>query len=403
MSALALNVVWHNNYAAGRSIAEALAAHFEGAEDQIGSAGLSIPVRIRCEGRDPADPQSPPIDIPFDEDTVNIVVLLAEGDLIRALGGAWSGFATAIRDELKAHPERMLVLPVQVGDQSRVPPFDNIQSLATSVFPGAGPSDLRWMRRLTLTIVAHLGNFLRRIERSAANPRVPVNAPLLSRFQLFLSHAKRDGVGVVNAIRDHLANNNYGVETFIDAKDLNAGLDYQATFTAAIEAGAVVVIRSDAYSSRPWCRWETLEGKRLGRPIVVLDLLNDAELRVNPYGGNVPALRLPDLLQPGDAATPDIDRAVLAIMTEAVRIMVWNMRVGALTAPVGQRCPDRAIRVLPRPPELVDIANLRLEDGTGKIAVVHPGPPLTQAEDALIKAIAGDLVLFAPSDLGVVL
>ena len=32
-----------------------------------------------------------------------------------------------------------------------------------------------------------------------------------------------------------------------------------------IRNGAVVAIRTDTYSSRPWCRWENLEGKRAGR------------------------------------------------------------------------------------------------------------------------------------------
>jgi hypothetical protein len=172
--------------------------------------------------------------------------------------------------------------------------------------------------------------------------------------------------------------------------------------SAAIRNGAVVAIRTDTYSSRPWCRWENLEGKRLHRPIVVLDLLRDAEVRSNPYGGNVPALRIADPAIATNADPTDLDRAVLLIMTEAVRILIWNRRAKALEDAATEKYPGRALIALPRAPELVDIANLRRSQ-SGPVAVLHPGPPLSRPEADLIAAVAGDLALCAPSDLGVTL
>lgn len=400
MSVLRLTVVWQRNFTDGLQIATALAAHFEGAEDEPNSSGLTIPVRVRCEGADPSDPLSAPLPLMTGDDTINIVLLLFDGDLVTAFEQHWSSFARSIREELDAHPDRTLVLPVRLSDPSAIAPFDDIQSIPTQPFPGGGASDLRWMRRLILTVVAHVGNYLRRLEQFEKDPATPMDETLLSRFPLFLSHARRDALHVVNAIRDHLANNNYGVDTFIDAKDLPAGLGYEKMFTAAIRAGAVVAIRSDAYSSRPWCRWETLEGKRLLRPIVVLDLFRDSELRMNPYGGNVPALRLVDPAAANESAQTEIDRAVLAIMTEAVRIMVWNRRGKSLEAAATDKYPNRVIKVLPRQPELVDIANIRIDTGS-PVVVLHPGPPLARPEEKMIRAIGGDLELCAPSDLGV--
>jgi hypothetical protein len=402
MSVLRLTVVWHPNFAVGRPIAEALAAHFEGAEDELNSSGLTIPVRVRCEGADPRDPQSAPLPLMTGDDTINIVLLLVEGDLIAAFDKQWAPFAQSIRNELDAHPDHTLVLPLRLGDRGAIPPFAELQSIPTSLFPGTGPSDSRWMRRLILTVVAHIGNYLRRLEQFEKDPTIPIDETLLSRFVLFMSHAKRDAMPVVNAIRDHLANNNYGVDTFIDAKDLPAGINYEKTFTANIREGAVVAIRTDAYSTRPWCRWETLEGKRLMRPIVVLDLFRDAEVRVNPYGGNVPALRLIDPTADTDNAKAEMDRAILAIMTEAVRIIVWNRRVKTLKPAAEGKHPGKTLKTLPRSPELVDIANIRMDPkiGNAPIVVLHPGPPLSQSEEKMIRAIGGDLEFCAPSDLG---
>lgn len=402
MSVLRLTVVWHENFAGGRPIAEAVASHFEGAENEPSSSGLTIPVRVRCEGRDPSDPKSAPLPLITGEDAINIVLLLVETDLANAFAQHWSAFADSLRAELDSHPDRMLVLPLRLGDRSTITPFEELQTIPASLFPGSGPSDPRWIRRLNLTVVAHIGNYLRRLEQFEKDPTIPIDELLLDRFKLFISHARRDGLAVVTAIRDHLADNNYGVDTFIDAKDLPAGLGYEKMFTAAIRAGAVVAVRTDAYSSRPWCRWETLEGKRLLRPIIVLDLLRESDMRINPYGGNVPALRLADRSAADEAAGSDLDRAMLAIMTEAVRIMAWNRRVGVLQDAVALRYPGVDIKVLPRPPELVDIANIRLQTSS-RVVVLHPGPPLSRPEESLIRAIDDDLELCAPSDLGVAL
>jgi hypothetical protein len=171
----------------GRAIAEAFTSHSEGAEDELNSAGLAIPTRIRCEGADPRDPKSPPLPVPTGDDIINIVVLLFEADLIDAFANEWKSFAGNLHSEADAHPERMLVLPVRLGDRSAIPPFAKIQSIPSSLFPGSGPSDPRWMRRLILTVVAHIGNFLRRLEQheNERDPKTPIDQILLSRFPLF--------------------------------------------------------------------------------------------------------------------------------------------------------------------------------------------------------------------------
>jgi hypothetical protein len=397
-----VTVVWHESYAPGRVIAEALATNFEGAEESPRSAGLAIPTRVRCVGADPSNPSSSPIDIPTGDEIVNVVVLLAESDLIHAFGNEWAAFAKNIGDESSKNPERILVLPVAIGDQRLLKPLDGLQSISTSLFPGNGPGDEVWRRRLTLTVVAHFGNFLRRLQQHEKDPATAFDETFLNRFPIFVSHAKRDALSVVAAIRDHLAYNTYGVDTFIDAKDLPAGVDYAKQFTAAIRAGAVVALRTDAYSSRPWCRWETLEGKRLLRPIVVLDLLSDFEVRVNPYGGNVPSLRLANPSAAPNTVAPvfDLDRAILLVMTEAVRVLLWNRRALQLKVIVTEKYPGRLFFALSRPPELVDIAYIRLENPSDPVVVLHPGPSLSKIEGDLVAAIAGDLKICVPSDLG---
>lgn len=80
--------------------------------------------------------------------------------------------------------------------------------------------------------------------------------------------------------------------------------------------------------------------------------------------------------------------------------MVWNRRVTSLKEATSKKYPGKDIKILPRPPELVDIANIRI-DTPNPIVILHPGPPLSRPEDKMIRAIGGDLEFCAPSDLGV--
>jgi hypothetical protein len=57
----------------------------------------------------------------------------------------------------------------------------------------------------------------------------------------------------------------------------------------------------------------------LKRPIIVLDLFRDSEVRVNPYGGNVPALRIAEPASTKDGDAGDLDRAMLLIMARTPR------------------------------------------------------------------------------------
>lgn len=53
----------------------------------------------------------------------------------------------------------------------------------------------------------------------------------------------------------------------------------------------MLAFHTDQYSSRPWCRREVLEAKRLGAHILIVDALEAGDPRSFPYGGNVPIIQ----------------------------------------------------------------------------------------------------------------
>src|SRR5262249_40541931 len=77
---------------------------------------------------------------------------------------------------------------------------------------------------------------------------------------------------------------------FFDKAHIASGYDFSQEILANIERSAMVVLQSDAYASRPWCRREILAAKRYERPIVVVQRMKLGEARSFPYLGNVPTM-----------------------------------------------------------------------------------------------------------------
>jgi hypothetical protein len=110
--------------------------------------------------------------------------------------------------------------------------------------------------------------------------------------KLFLSHSKHDIEGAVIAmeLRDY-GRQHLPVATFYDSNDIAAGSDFEKEILANVAESAMVVIHTDTYSDRSWCRKEVLAAKRHGCPVLVVDAITVAEERLFPYLGNAPSIR----------------------------------------------------------------------------------------------------------------
>lgn len=97
------------------------------------------------------------------------------------------------------------------------------------------------------------------------------------------------------------------------------GARFDSQFEAEIARSALVAIRSDRYGGRPWCRWEVLRGKCHHRPLLVVDLIERGEPRIFPYAGTVAGL-----------AAAEIERIVLAMLTEVLKSMIWRRRASRI-------------------------------------------------------------------------
>ncbi|TVR78898.1 MAG: toll/interleukin-1 receptor domain-containing protein [Rhodospirillales bacterium] len=400
MAQVVIYVVWHPGDARGESLAEAIAAHLDGDALVREGIGMRVPVRVRSQAWD-GSAKGAPREIDFAAADVNVVGVLESWDLQHAAEGEWRPFLDALAAERAAHADRTLVLSFGAGG-APLPGLAMVQRVATAGWPGSD-ADPAWRTRLLLHIVNAIGRHLKAREKVAQHGG-SIEDVLIDRERLFLSHAKADGWAVATAIEDHLALNRYGVETFVDATDLPGGARFDRQFEAEIARSALVAIRSDRYGGRPWCRWEMLRGKCHHRPLLVVDLIERGEPRIFPYAGNVPALRV--VTGTGAAggtagtaaglAPAEIERIVLAMLTEVLRTLIWRLRAAAAVKRAKAADPPLVaagpIAYFLRVPELVDVAYLRIA-GRRDLTIVYPDPPLDEHERPLIEAVSAGLGL----------
>jgi hypothetical protein len=148
-------------------------------------------------------------------------------------------------------------------------------------------------------------------------------------------------------------------------------------------------VHTDAYASRVWCQHEIIRAKRHGRPVVVIDAIEEGEARSFPYIGNVPTIRW-------RAGDPGRTEAVIGlVLREVLRAEYFQQHFEDLRALFA--VPE-AVRALPRAPELLTCLALRAQ--TGKVPYfVYPDPPLAAQEVELLSELDPNLRLTTPISL----
>lgn len=111
---------------------------------------------------------------------------------------------------------------------------------------------------------------------------------------LFISHSKKDNdqIGRIRAeeLRDYLAAHSK-LKTFFDANDILDGQDFGDIIKENVDKSLFVLIHSDTYSDREWCRKEVLECKYNQVPAIRVELFSKGCSRLFPYMANIPCIR----------------------------------------------------------------------------------------------------------------
>ena len=192
-------------------------------------------------------------------------------------------------------------------------------------------------------------------------------------INVFISHSKqgngnlrdKEGEQTAAAVRDFLYSDTK-LNAFFDVHDILDGYKFADQIRANVSKSSLLILFTDTYSSREWCRIEALTAKEHHIPIVAVFMVRGSVDRVFPYIGNIPSTvfdgnwrRVINLLL---RTTLDQINEKELLKTEENETTVY----------------------LPYPPEAYNMSLLKAE--TNK--VLYPEPPLGNEELDVLNHIA---------------
>lgn len=385
MDPLRIYVVFDPAFKQGLKWVDWLTEAFGGLGMQRDERRYGVPVQWRSAAwgapqKDLSD-SSHPRRIALDQAARHCVLLLVDAGMTGFRAARWRTYVDALRRDMASRGDRDLLVPVLIGGD--VAQLGSLPQAIRDVVPDL-PDDQPACTRFLVQLLNAL--LVSRQPRELRATHVPGHG-------IFVSHAKRDGWITAMRIVETLTRIKGGSHPafFLDVDSLVPGADYEQRFVEAIGTGSLLALVSDAYHGRPWCRWEVLTAKRLGRPIVVADLSNGRVERTLPYLGNVPSLRIP-VASGKENEIPDeaIEQLTQALLAEALRFELWYEHAHARMESAGG-----CWRLVARPPELADMADAgqpASSDGRPDW-IVYPDPPLGSEElDLLTRAFPAQRV-----------
>lgn len=377
---LAVYVVWHLGFSGGQELADCIFSTISRKITDPLSRGIGIPVYFRSHGFSDTGKPKP---ITLEEAEHTAVVVLISDEMVA--DGTWSTYVHALYDQIQNSGEKKhLLYPVSISKHA----FNVGGNIPAANFIRVHEVEREVLKRdfLLTRLVHELCRLLYNKERiSKAAPQSP--API----KIFLSHAKRDGKDLALELKQYI-DADTGLETFFDADDIAAGFKFPDELAANVEQSVLLVLHTDAYSSREWCRREVLLAKKHNCPIIVLNAFKNGESRSFPYMANVPNHRLKNLSV--EKRKPMLQRIVFQAMLETLRFKHQELMLRSLAHAYNLKVDNDAVFALP--PEMITVHNHR--DSNHEI-VIYPDPPLGDDEMELLTEYKPSIQFITPSYL----
>jgi len=206
------------------------------------------------------------------------------------------------------------------------------------------------------------------------------NDELISKqkLKLFISHAKKDSLPLANSLRSALKAKKY-FSHWYDADDLPLSSDWRQAIREGAENSVVIVIRTEEYDKRPWCRQEFLWAEQCGVPIVAVEARNLLETKADILASQrVPTVRIPD---------GNLFRVLFIALKESLRILMLESTVKQLSKTNPLFTEASQVKLISCTPTLKHLAHmsdeLRLageQTNTGKYHMIVHSDPLLSTE-----------------------
>ncbi len=331
---LLVHLVFHPESGESRQLARHIHQQLN---DDVVVPGLRVPT-VFCPY---PQTKTPPSTLRLDLAEHSFVVVLADDRM--SIDDDWCSFAANVWVSCQDSPHRFV--PFQLSKNAY--PLDKrlkgVSFARAYLQPDSNKRTAFTVRR----VVTELCRYLLNREIKDDKSTVPI--------KLFLSHTKADfdtEPKVTQQLIEYLKADQ-PVEAWVDSGVIYTGSEFANEIERGVERTSLLVILTDNYATREWCREEVLLAKEHQRPIAVVDALTQYEVRSFPYLGNVPRIRWEGNPQSG----------VDLLLKETLRYLHTTL--------VLERAKLKDDVVFIRPPELATLVGLPPDTH-----VLYPDPPI---------------------------
>ncbi|MDD4048614.1 MAG: TIR domain-containing protein [Clostridia bacterium] len=372
---LTVYVLWHPEFEDGYFYAREIYSYFTRDIENPVSRGIGIPLLFSSEGK----VFEHKIKIDFDKSERTVIIIFIDDKIL--LDNEWYTYVEQLQNKCDKNSKH-IIYPVAIIKQALNLPVNNIKSKNYIRLFEKSDEDEK-IKYLIFSLAHELCRFLYGIERISEVDNTQSPPPV----KLFLSHAKSDGITITESIWEYIKLNT-PLDDFFDAQDIAPGYDFVKEIESAISNSMLLVIHTDNYSSRKWCRKEILISKELSIPILVLDCLCKLEKRSFPYMANVQTLRIREDEKPN--CEEIITISLLEVLRHKYQLIYINFILKSFEIDICEK------NILSYPPELFSLVQTIDKEES---IVVYPDPPLGADELALLKQYKTDLQFVTPTML----
>ena len=367
---LVLRIVWNAEFPDGSEFARHIYSRLCRAVERPSTRGLGIPVYFHVAAT-PADAKLPNVlDLDAAESTVVIVLLDTS---IRA-DHSWRDCVKGMERDLAGKGKRHLFLPIACEDKV-LTLVDKTNCIRLYKIDAKCRRD-----KLVSALTHELARLLLARGGDVETHEFGTLEKSFAPVKLFISHSKHgaDGDLIATELRDY-GRKHFPIATFYDSNDIAAGHDFAREIQANVAESAMLVVQTDTYSDREWCRKEVLFAKKYGCPVIVINAVSIGEDRLFPYMGNAPSIRWPF----GSANRCEV--AIDAALREVLRNAYFLEHVKALK--LAGLLPETWVQI-GTAPEMLTYTNLlsaKRCDRAKPSVLLYPDPPLGDEEIEVLE------------------
>jgi len=376
---LVLRVIWAADFTTGSEFARHIYSRLCRDSERPSSRGLGIPVYFHV-GATPTAAGLPDV---LDLDAAESSVVIALIDTSIRSDQAWRECIRGIENHVASTGRRHLFLPISCEDKVNTV-VDKTNCVRLYEF------EPKFRQERLISALTH--ELARLLLAKGADVKTEDFGTLEKSYapvKLFISHSKhgREGTVIATEIRDY-GRQHLPVATFYDSNDIAAGSDFVKEIKANVADSAMLIVQTNTYSDREWCRKEVLSAKQYACPVLVINAVTVGEDRLFPYIGNAPSIRW----RFDSAHRCQI--AIDAALREVLRNVHFLEHVKTLKR--AGFLPETCVQI-GTAPEILTYGNLlraKRCDRTKPSVLLYPDPPLGDEEIEILEDLNPSNVSF---------